>query len=840
ALIKGTNHLRILDIEARAKFKSYRMPEKIVYWKWISNKVLGLVTGTSLYHWSIEGEVRPVKMFERTANLNGCEIINYQSDPSGKWLALIGIDRDDPERPQLVKGNMQLFSVDEQKSQALEAHVAAFASVKMPGNDTPSLVIAFATKTITDGQRISKLHITELGDQPGVVTKLGLLFVYDLESATAIYRDRISPDPIFLAADAPSVGGVYAVNLCGKVLLATVNEQTIVPFVSGQLNNPELAINLACRANLPGAENLVSRSGGRKDVVVAEKSVGSQSPAVAGRSGEKGRRFSLGSWFGEVNLGSWFRSQPGSSNSVDRTATAITHQSLAKMGMEDGELLRIAPAYTPCAFEGESPGPRCGHTLTAVAPIGEPGSTNYIGPRLILFGGAAALEGGAGPAAGAAALKPHAAAAMGTMVVIQGGIGPTGLATDDLHVLDLTQAQPKWHRVAVQGAGPGPRYGHVMAVVGQRYLLSISGTDGFWTLSDVWSLDMTVKPYEWKKLDPEGIRPPRRMYATASVRHDGLLLLCGGRDGSGVPLPGAFLLARRQDGVWEWAVAPGVSPSARYQHAAVFVGLRLHVSGGELGEGRMVEDASSVAVFDSAAGEWCDRKAIVSSARTGRYSADVPGGDASSELTRRCRHAAASAGNIIFVYGGLRGGIVLDDLLIADDTPPEQLTLPPSAGAPAKEPVSGSARKPPMVEMDVAQPYVFGVVMLVVVTGRKAVLVIEDDHVNIKRWVAPLVISGAVAEFKDPHLEAPDDVVLRLARLALSSTALPGVSRPSMLLVLAELVRIKQEMFGAQVSTEVSGIDTEIGGSDDYSDFSAEMARAIQAAVSGGSSTSMP
>lgn len=32
-----------------------------------------------------------------------------------------------------------------------------------------------------------------------VVTKLGLLFVYDLESATAVYRNRISPDPIFLA-----------------------------------------------------------------------------------------------------------------------------------------------------------------------------------------------------------------------------------------------------------------------------------------------------------------------------------------------------------------------------------------------------------------------------------------------------------------------------------------------------------------------------------------------------------------------------------------------------------------------------------------------------------------
>ncbi|CAI5466783.1 unnamed protein product [Closterium sp. Yama58-4] len=1190
ALIKGTNQMRILDIEARAEFKSYRMPEKIVYWKWISNEVLGLVTLTSVYHWSIEGEVKPVKMFERTANLNGSQIINYRSDPSGKWLALIGIAPGAPERPQLVKGNMQLFSVDEQKSQALEAHVAAFASVKVPGNDTPSLVIAFATKTITGGQLISRLHIMELGAQPGrvpftkkqadlffppafaddfpismqvsakfglvyVVTKLGLLFVYDLESATAIYHNRISPDPIFLAADAPSVGGVYAVNLRGKVLLATVNEQAIVPFVSGQLNNSELAINLARRANLPGAENLVPRSSSPKDVVVAEKSVGSQSPAAAGRSGEKGRRFSL-----KENLGSWFRSQPGSSNSVDRTATAITHQSLAKMGMEDGEPPRIAPAYTPCAFEGESPGPRCGHTLTAVTPIGEPGSANYIGPRLILFGGAAAMERGKGPAAGAAALnrksgsvgrslakrlldrlspvgKPpspraaHAAAAMGTMVVIQGGIGPTGLATDDLHVLDLTQAQPKWHGVAVQGAGPGPRYGHVMALVGQRYLLCISGNDGKRLLSDVWLLDTTVKPYKWKKLDPKGEGPPPCMYATASARHDGLLLLCGGRDSSGVPLPGAFRLARHLDGRWEWAVAPGVSPSARYQHAAMFVGLRLHVSGGTLGEERMVEDASSVAVLDTAAGVWCDRKAIVSAARTGRYSADAPGCDASSELTCRCRHAAASVGDFIFVYGGLRGGILLDDLLIADDTPPEQPTLPPSVGAPAKEPVSGSARNPPMlprsgegqqgvavalavaapddreedieaehandhlhevdeesaaaaarpssaaaegeaaavpvaaaaaarpssaaggpaaaaaaaagrgkcagveVGMDVAQPYVFreyslaeltkatgewaegnrigsggfgavykavsphdgnqawavkrarvltndfhrevkemaskshphlvrllgycidfdpstrtmeqllvyelmpngdldrwigpgvsnplslqqrldvligaakglqylhdfnivhrdikpanilldrkmqakvadfglvkllggtsmatseaatrlvgtlgymdpeycsshipspavdvysfGVVMLVVLTGRKAVLVIEDDHVNIKRWVAPLVISGAVAEFKDPRSEAPDGLVLHLARLALSCTALPGVSRPSMLQVLAELVRIKQETFGVRASAEVSGIDTEIGVSDGSYNFSAEMARAMQEA----------
>ena len=32
-------------------------------------------------------------------------------------------------------------------------------------------------------------------------------------------------------------------------------------------------------------------------------------------------------------------------------------------------------------------------------------------------------------------------------------------------------------RVVVQGPGPGPRYGHVMALVGQRFLLTIGGND---------------------------------------------------------------------------------------------------------------------------------------------------------------------------------------------------------------------------------------------------------------------------------------------------------------------------------------------------------------------------
>lgn len=92
---------------------------------------------------------------------------------------------------------------------------------------------------------------------------------------------------------------------------------------------------------------------------------------------------------------------------------------------------------------------------------------------------------------------------------------------------------------------------------------------------------------------------PCRMYATAAARSDGLLLLCGGRNAEGTPLGDAFGLARHRDGRWEWAAAPGSMPVARYQHGAVFVGARLHISGGAVGGGRMVEESASVAVLDT-------------------------------------------------------------------------------------------------------------------------------------------------------------------------------------------------------------------------------------------------
>jgi len=290
AKVPGNNQdsLQIFDLDKKEKLKSVAMTEEVVFWKWVTSGKLGLVTATSVYHWDMVGEGNPTKVFDRTANLNGTQIINYRIDGAGKWAVLIGIAPGAPERPQLVKGFMQLYSIEQSRSQALEAHAAVFSTLK-----SGSSVIAFAQKTLKDGQIQSKLHVIELGAAGGaaplkkqaelffpadfaddfpvsmqvspkyglvyVVTKLGLLFVYDLETATAVYRNRISPDPVFITTEATSVGGILAINRRGQVLQATVNEQSMVPFVSQQLNNLDLALALARRGNLPGAENLVGQ-----------------------------------------------------------------------------------------------------------------------------------------------------------------------------------------------------------------------------------------------------------------------------------------------------------------------------------------------------------------------------------------------------------------------------------------------------------------------------------------------------------------------------------------------------------------------------------------------------
>ena len=74
ALKAQSRTLQIFDLDKKQKLKSNTMNEDVVFWKWISETTLGLITGSAVYHWDIyePGQDAPVKVFERNQNLNVC------------------------------------------------------------------------------------------------------------------------------------------------------------------------------------------------------------------------------------------------------------------------------------------------------------------------------------------------------------------------------------------------------------------------------------------------------------------------------------------------------------------------------------------------------------------------------------------------------------------------------------------------------------------------------------------------------------------------------------------------------------------------------------------------
>lgn len=113
------------------------------------------------------------------------------------------------------------------------------------------------------------------------------------------------------------------------------------------------------------------------------------------------------------------QSLTGAGESTSPAETTASEASATSGGPVVGP--RCAPTYTvvQCVIEKkeDGPGPRCGHTLTAVPAVGEEGSENYVGPRLILFGGATALEGNSAASAAAPAPSSPGSAGIRTFFV---------------------------------------------------------------------------------------------------------------------------------------------------------------------------------------------------------------------------------------------------------------------------------------------------------------------------------------------------------------------------------------------------------------------------------------
>ncbi|TKA68465.1 hypothetical protein B0A55_09931 [Friedmanniomyces simplex] len=285
ALKANGKTLQIFDLAAKSKIKSTTMAEDVVFWKWFSETSLGLVTDTGVYHWNIfdPAQVAPQKMFDRNQNLAGCQIINYRVSDDEKWMVVVGIS----QQQGRVVGSMQLYSRDRGISQAIEGHAASFGTLRLEDAPADTKLFAFANR----GANGAKLHIVEVdhtapnpqftkkavdiyfpteatNDFPVamqvsskykviyMVTKYGFIHIYDLETGTTIFMNRISSDTIFTTAGDSEGSGIVGVNRKGQVLAVSLDENTIIPYLLQNPENAELAYKLASRAGLPGADQL--------------------------------------------------------------------------------------------------------------------------------------------------------------------------------------------------------------------------------------------------------------------------------------------------------------------------------------------------------------------------------------------------------------------------------------------------------------------------------------------------------------------------------------------------------------------------------------------------------
>ena len=151
--------LQIFNIETKQKVKSHANNEDIVFWKWISETAIGMVTETSVYHWSIVDQTSPPqKVFDRHATLAGAQIINYRTTSDEKWLVLIGISSNSTNPSAFkVKGAMQLYSRERGVSQPIEGHAASFAEIKLDGHQSITKLFTFAVRTAA-GAKVRDTH----------------------------------------------------------------------------------------------------------------------------------------------------------------------------------------------------------------------------------------------------------------------------------------------------------------------------------------------------------------------------------------------------------------------------------------------------------------------------------------------------------------------------------------------------------------------------------------------------------------------------------------------------------------------------------------------------------
>jgi clathrin heavy chain len=312
--LRSGNQMQIFNMELQSKMKDHTMTEAVGYWVWVTPSVIGIVTATAVYHWSVEGSSPPTKIFDKNPSLqNGTQVVGYQTSPDNKWCLLTVISGGG----QTINGTMQLYSIERSTSQILQGHTGTFCELNIndPARTDGAPAKVFCYEDTKDGApQLKIIEISRDKNAPGGVfrppvlaipvdaaagadfplfmtaisksgilymtTKAGYVYVFDMHANKALYRARMTQDSIVAVTENTASNGILVITRRGQLLHVALNDTAVVPYIMGTLRDQELALGLASRLNLPGADDIYKQ---QFDVFISQGNV-EEAAKIAGAS----------------------------------------------------------------------------------------------------------------------------------------------------------------------------------------------------------------------------------------------------------------------------------------------------------------------------------------------------------------------------------------------------------------------------------------------------------------------------------------------------------------------------------------------------------------------------
>ena len=86
------NTVQVFNTDSKSKIASLQINFEVIFWDWIDDKTLLMISENSVYRWNYENlDSVPIKWFDKSSSLDDCQIINAETDDSGHWCFVSGI-----------------------------------------------------------------------------------------------------------------------------------------------------------------------------------------------------------------------------------------------------------------------------------------------------------------------------------------------------------------------------------------------------------------------------------------------------------------------------------------------------------------------------------------------------------------------------------------------------------------------------------------------------------------------------------------------------------------------------------------------------------------------------